>query len=44
MLIIGDKESEKGGVTPRLRSGKNLALLTVDEFTALIDEEIKQRR
>ncbi len=44
MLIIGDKESDKGGVTPRLRSGKNLALMTVDEFTALIDEEIKQRR
>ena len=44
MLIIGDKESDKGGVTPRLRSGKNLELMSVDEFTALIDEEIKQRR
>ena len=44
MLIIGDKESDKGGVTPRLRSGKNLELMSVDGFTALIDEEIKQRR
>ena len=44
MLIIGDKESDKGGVTPRLRSGKNLPFMTGDEFTALIDEEIKQRR
>ncbi len=44
MLIIGDKESDKGGVTPRLRSGKNLPFMTGDEFVALIDEEIKQRR
>ena len=44
MLIIGDKESDKGGVTPRLRSGKNLPFMSGDEFTALIDEEIRQRR
>jgi threonyl-tRNA synthetase len=44
MLIIGDRESDKGGVTPRLRSGKNLPFMMGDEFTALIDEEIKQRR
>jgi threonyl-tRNA synthetase len=44
MLIIGDKESDKGGVTPRLRSGKNLPFMTGDEFTAFIDEESKQRR
>jgi threonyl-tRNA synthetase len=44
MLIVGDKESDKGGVTPRLRSGKNLPFMTGDEITALIDEEIKQRR
>jgi threonyl-tRNA synthetase len=44
MLIIGDRESDKGGVTPRLRSGKNLPFMTGDELTALIDEEIKQRR
>jgi threonyl-tRNA synthetase len=44
MLIIGDRESDKGGVTPRLRSGKNLPFMTGDEFIALIDDEIKQRR
>jgi threonyl-tRNA synthetase len=44
MLIIGDKEDDKGGVTPRLRSGKNLPFMSGDEFTALIDEEIRQRR
>ncbi|MGD8228166.1 MAG: threonine--tRNA ligase [Desulfobacteraceae bacterium] len=44
MLIIGDKESDRGGVTPRLRSGKNLPFMTGDEFIALIEEEIRQRR
>ncbi len=44
MLVIGDRESEKGGVTPRLRSGKNLPFMTVNEFIAFINDEIKQRR
>ena len=44
MLIIGDRESDKGGVTPRLRSGRNLPFMTEDELIALIDDEIKQRR
>ncbi|MEE9611019.1 MAG: threonine--tRNA ligase, partial [Desulfatiglandales bacterium] len=44
MLIIGDRESEKEGVTPRLRSGKNLPLMTQKEFVDLIHEECKQRR
>ena len=44
MLIIGDKESEKEGVTPRLRSGKNLPFATEGEFIDRILEECKQRR
>ena len=44
MLIIGDRESEKEGVTPRLRSGKNLDFMSVEEFVDLINEECKQRR
>jgi threonyl-tRNA synthetase len=44
MLVVGDKESGKGGVTPRLRSGKNLSFMSVEEFTHLIHEECKQRR
>jgi threonyl-tRNA synthetase len=44
MLIIGDRESEKEGVTPRLRSGKNLPFMTQKEFVDLIHEECKQRR
>ena len=44
MLIIGDRESEKEGVTPRLRSGKNLPFVTEKEFIDHIREECKQRR
>jgi len=44
MLIIGDRESENEGVTPRLRSGKNLPFMTEKEFTDLINEECRQRR
>jgi len=44
MLIIGDRESEKEGVTPRLKSGKNLAFMTEREFIQLIHEECRQRR
>lgn len=44
MLIIGDRESEKEGVTPRLRSGKNLPFMGQKEFIDLINEECRQRR
>ena len=44
MLIIGDRESEKDGVTPRLRSGDNLSFMTQKEFVDLIHEQCKQRR
>ena len=39
MLIIGDKEVEKGGVTPGLRSGKNLDFMTEGELIELIRED-----
>jgi threonyl-tRNA synthetase len=42
MLIIGDKESEQKGLTPRLRSGKNLPFMTEEEFIYLIHEEQKK--
>ncbi|HIC85337.1 MAG TPA: threonine--tRNA ligase [Desulfobacterales bacterium] len=44
MLIVGDKEVESRGVTPRLRSGKNLELMDVGKFLDVIREEIQQRR
>ena len=44
MLIIGDKESDMEGVTPRLRDGKNLNFMTDREFISLIQEDIQLRR
>jgi threonyl-tRNA synthetase len=44
MLIVGDKETEKGGVTPRLRSGQNLPLMTPEEFVDRVGEDCRQRR
>ena len=41
MLVIGDKEAQEGGVSPRHRSGKNLNLMPLSEFTALIEQESK---
>ncbi|MBN2060558.1 MAG: threonine--tRNA ligase [Deltaproteobacteria bacterium] len=44
MLIIGDKESENMGLTPRLRDGRNLDFMSEKEFVDLIQKESNQRR
>ena len=44
MLIVGDRESEMEGITPRLRSGENLPLMKPTELIERINEECKQRR
>ena len=44
MLILGDKECEQEGITPRLRNGQNLPFMKVKEFVDLVDEDRKQRR
>jgi threonyl-tRNA synthetase len=44
MLIIGDKECDSDGVTPRKRNGQNLPLMGVSDFIDLITTECKQRR
>ena len=44
MLIIGDKECEKEGLTPRLRSGENLPLMSAEDFIGMISEETEHRR
>jgi len=41
MLVIGDKEAQEGGVSPRHRSGKDLKLMPLNEFIALIEQESK---
>jgi threonyl-tRNA synthetase len=44
MLIVGDRESETEGITPRLRSGENLPLMKPMELIERINEDCKQRR
>lgn len=44
MLIIGEKEKENGTVTVRLRDGKNLPPMSIDEFSAKIQEESLEGR
>jgi threonyl-tRNA synthetase len=44
MLIVGDKECENEGVTPRRRSGENLPFMKQGEFIQLIQEEVRKRR
>ena len=41
MLVVGDRELEAGGVSPRRRDGKDLKLMEVDEFIHLVMEENK---
>ncbi len=44
MLIIGDKEVEKQGITPRLRSGENLPLMPIEAIAERIKRETEERR
>lgn len=44
MLIIGDKEKADGTVTVRLRNGKNLDPMSIADFVAMIENEVKQGR
>ena len=44
MLIIGEKEKADGTVTVRMRDGKNLPPMSIDEFAEKIEEETRQGR
>ena len=44
MLIIGDKEKADGTVTVRLRDGKNLQPMSIEDFAAKIIDETAQGR
>jgi threonyl-tRNA synthetase len=43
MVIVGDKESELGQLSIRLRSGQTIQSVSIDEFTTKLLSEIKQR-
>ncbi len=44
MLVVGDKETETGKVTVRLRDGRNLPPLSPAELLARIRDESEKRR
>ena len=44
MLIVGEKEKAEGTVTVRMRDGKNLPPMSIDEFASKIAEESRQGR
>lgn len=39
MLVIGDKEVQAGGVSPRMRDGKQLDLMSPGDFAAMVEKE-----
>ena len=39
MLVVGDRELEAAGVSPRRRDGKDLKLMEVADFVELVREE-----
>ena len=39
MLVIGDKEVEKGAIAPRKRDGTQVSLMTPPEFADLVEKE-----
>jgi len=43
MLVIGDKEAESGNLAVRSRAGGDLGVMSADEFTQKLLEEIKTR-
>jgi len=44
MLVVGDKEVSSRTVSPRLRSGKSLKPMKIEEFVSLVQEESQARR
>lgn len=44
MLVIGDKEVDAATVAPRIRDGRNLGALPVEEFIALVREMCEKKQ
>jgi threonyl-tRNA synthetase len=44
MLIIGDREVEKGAVAVRLRSGEDLGAMPIDDFLSRAEEDIQAQQ
>ena len=44
MLVVGDREVESGGASVRLRSGKNLGAMSIEDTVARIVEDVESRQ
>ena len=42
LLVVGDKEVEAGSVAVRDRTGNDLGVMTIDEFSVLLQQDIEQ--
>ena len=42
LLVVGDKEVEVGSVAVRDRTGNDLGVMTIDEFSVLLQQDIEQ--
>ncbi|HPL63347.1 MAG: threonine--tRNA ligase [Syntrophales bacterium] len=42
MLVVGDKEMEGKGISPRQRDGKNLGMMDPDKFISMVREQCSQ--
>ncbi len=43
MLVVGDRDMENGTVSPRHRSGEDLGAMGLDDFAALLGEEVRSK-
>ena len=43
ILVVGDKEKAAGTVAVRARGGKDLGVMSIDEFTQLIANDITHK-
>lgn len=44
ILVVGEKEKAEGKVAVRVRGGKDLGTMAVDDFVKLVQEDVKTRR
>ena len=43
MLVLGDKEVESGSVNVRTREGENLGVMSISEFTTLVQNAVSKK-
>ena len=43
MLVVGDRDMENSTVSPRRRSGEDLGAMSLDQFAALLGDEVKSK-